>query len=893
MGMFGSRKKTYVSSVVYNMAGDVNQRPNYLKTTVIGAVMSQSPSLGNSITQSYIDGPGLRLRAFARWARTSGYTDTVGLVTGSLAVGNSVNRGQLANEIPHGTNQVVQLQSVRIGEADYTFWADQWMLDNHPERINEEYRSDIVGNTITIYFNDVATYTFTVSDFDINSRYLYASYQLADNPTTGPVVPGTEIVLGPTDPFPSTTGWDEKSNTSANADVTLKTVTKVEITYSDGRPGSTTETPAERIESVLEKHRVYEKTEFMGAKPDGSTYSIKSTMYQDEVKNVTTEVTSNSVDEDIGGGVIKTTKTTVTKEVLSLKKSHRTDTQETVMSKLGPVKIFIYKHMSGNAVLDAMFNPTNGNQMFFPPIPFRVDNKFISPSYMPDVYEESKKALKKASKGAKYDKIIENIADNESLGDIDYAYAVFGVSLNVKEVACREYIYRFFKGILDAEGVGGDGAYNAWKAQWNAADASQKQWKKWQDAQSNPSDPLYGTPEPNRIGYPPMQTQSMKVTTDNKRVLNYSITIEWQSMTETTGTGQARPGAKKGDVWFTVGADEEFEEVGNSGGVWGVVASQLVNNITMHWQDGTNTWRRLAIRGLEHWNLIYNGKTVHTDAKEALADTDESGFIVPLHEGIYRAMSLKKSTQMSTACVFLVFNCYTVKKKKWYQTGIFQIIIIIVIIVISIYSGGAGGAAAGGLLGTNAAVGAAIGLTGMAAIIVGAIANAIAAMLLVTIIQRGAVAIFGDKLGSIIGAVAAVVAVAVGTGMANGQSFSSSFANLGRADNLLRLTAAGMDGYSKYIQYSTQDTLMEIQRTLEAYKVESSEISEAYAREFGMNRGVIDPMMLTDAGRQTFIPEPRQDFIDRTLLLGSEICDISLDMIGKFAEISLSNKLPT
>ena len=67
-------------------------------------------------------------------------------------------------------------------------------------------------------------------------------------------------------------------------------------------------------------------------------------------------------------------------------------------------------------------------------------------------------------------------------------------------------------------------------------------------------------------------------------------------------------------------------------------------------------------------------------AKEALEDVEESGFIIPLHEGVYRAMGLKDSTQMATACSFMVFNCYQVVKKKWYQTGIFKIILVVILI---------------------------------------------------------------------------------------------------------------------------------------------------------------------------------------------------------------------
>ena len=60
MGLFSGSKKTYVSSVVYNMAGPEENRANYLKTLVISNVISDhDTSMSNTITQGYLGGPVL------------------------------------------------------------------------------------------------------------------------------------------------------------------------------------------------------------------------------------------------------------------------------------------------------------------------------------------------------------------------------------------------------------------------------------------------------------------------------------------------------------------------------------------------------------------------------------------------------------------------------------------------------------------------------------------------------------------------------------------------------------------------------------------------------------------------------------------------------------------
>src|SRR5690606_16208355 len=141
--------------------------------------------------------------------------------------------------------------------------------------------------------------------------------------------------------------------------------------------------------------------------------------------------------------------------------------------------------------------PSDTLGSFYPFIPFRLDNKFVSESYLPTVYEQAKKGYKRATTGD-FDEMIENLADNEDLSDIDYAYAVFGVSLNVLENASRKYIYHFFKEILNDFPVGGSG-YDAWQLAWDTAHTSWETWAEWSNAQANPADPLYGTPEPERL----------------------------------------------------------------------------------------------------------------------------------------------------------------------------------------------------------------------------------------------------------------------------------------------------------------------------------------------------------------------------------------------------------
>jgi hypothetical protein len=271
-----------------------------------------------------------------------------------------------------------------------------------------------------------------------------------------------------------------------------------------------------------------------------------------------------------------------------------------------------------------------------------------------------------------------------------------------------------------------------------------------------------------------------------------------------------------------------------------------------------------------------------------LADTDESKFIVPLHYETWRETELIHASQMGTACVFVVFNCYKIKKQKWYETGVFQIIIIIIIAILSvIFTGGAGL----GLLGAHMAVGAALGLTGITAAIVGSIANAFVALVLVTILQEVAGAIFGPEIGAVVAAVAMFVIGSTAGSFHSTGSLVLDWGTLMRAENLLSITSSLGQGYAAAINAGTVKLGARMQDFVDNAKAEAEKIQQAYFEQFGYGAGKIDPMMLVDStSASRILAESSDSFLTRTLMTGSEIAEMSRDLLYNFAEYS--TKLP-
>jgi hypothetical protein len=836
MGIFGSRKKVYVSSVVYNLAGDEFKRPDYLKTTVVSSTLNNAPSLADSITDSYLDGPGMKFRRFHQWADRTEYNDLIGLVTGSIQTGDSINVPALIAEIPGAAS----LQSASIAAADYTFWVDQHVLENFPHLVDTSYTADIDGvtNDITITWADGSLTTFTPVDYEELSTYLYAVYFEGLPEIVQPLVTGATIILGGSDVFPDTTGWTE-------------------LSYTDDGLG--------------EIHGVWERTTYMGLLPGSTqTYSVTETMYQDTVAGV---------------------------------ESYRVDTQDTWHAAQSAMKVFIYKQGSGNAVLDDMFLGKSEMNGFYPVIPIRLDNEFLSEDFQPEIYEQARKAYKKATTG-KLHKLIEQLEENEDIDDIDYTYIVFGVCLNVLEQASRKYIYRFFEEILNDYTQVGDTEFSGWQSEWSTARESWETWTAWREAQSDSGNPLYGTAEPERLEYPAMPSNVLRVSTDGNEVINYDITIQWNTMSEDFGSGLLKPDAYPDQLWFSKGdasyneeliwTEDGVDDLGNPLVAHAIAGARInTNPITLNWQVTENSWRRLTIVGLKHRNLIYKNKAVEIDAFEALDDPNESGFIIPLHDGVFRALGLKDGTQMTTACSFLVFNCYEVVKQRWYETGLFRIILVVIIIVIAFYTGYLDPNAVG-LLGSHAGVGTAIlgaGASAAAVAIVGAIANALAAMVVMQMITAASTALFGEKWGAVVGAILSVIALNVGTAMAGGQSLSSAFSGLLRADNLLQLTSAVGKGYAGYLQAATAEIAAEQQGVLEEYNRAAREIRAAWEQNLGGEGGIIDPMVVTSAFSVFW--ESQTAFLDRTLMTGSDIAEMSLDMLTNFTDLTLNTDLPT
>lgn len=720
-----------VDSTVYNLAGDEDKRPNYIQTLVFRNIISSSKeSIADSLIKGHIRGPGISLRSFFRWADAN--YGLIGMPTGNLAAALGVSDAVLNANIPPPPLETVTVTSSSVGPADFTIWAEQWLLLNHPAEWGTAYTVEInfITSEIKITLEDgVTEYTFTPTDFNSTATYIYAYYTMS-----------------------VTTGQ----------------------------------------------------------------------------------------------------------------------------------RLFIYRIGSGNVALDAAVAPIDTYGKFFPYIPVRLQNQFLSSTHQPDKYALAKKAFKKATSGS-LDDVIANIADNAGINDIDYAYTVFGVSMNVEDNSAKKYIYNFLTKLMTSQ-IGSRSYYTDWLCYAAGAVSAPTALALWNAAQSNPASSLYKTPPPSAtfVSTFPRSANSLKVTDGD----NLDMRLLWTYISTGGGTGLGKPDAKVGDLWFVKDTDSDAFVNSMTGGS-SKPDPEYRSRIRLLWQKTPTTYEWVTIVGLSHYNYIYKTYAVKNRASTSFnyvatgGKPKDSGFIIPLHYGTFIELPLTDATQMSTACIFLVFNAYVAKTIPWWQSGIFQILLVVVVaIAAAVLTGGVGI----GLLGANLAVGTTLGFTGITAAIVGSVANALAAVALTSLIGFFANSIFGDEIGPIVTAVLSFIIMNGVTSFNTTGGFNLN--DLFKVDTLMMLLDATGNAYTAMVSADIKAMEAELKEYVSQAGETLDNIKEQYYSEFGHGIGYISPMLFTSDKR--LMVESGDTFLTRTLMTGSDIAELTLSVVNDFTNMSLT-----
>lgn len=854
-----------VASSVFNLAGDVTKRPNVLKNTILGAVLSvNTSSISWSVAQSYLTGYGIKFRTFNNWCESSGYSAFMGGTGSQLSVNAEAATTDLLAVLDVPVGAVATIESYKVISGNPIPNATAYLETNYPAYVDQDWVADYNPgmDTMTVTAVDNSwTVNYGSTGFNAGAATLEVYYSLVQLNHSPEYESGTPTILTATSEFEATTGWNTVSEvTLPNQTIELTTTATSTKVYSDGRPDEVVVTNSDETSSAFTKvTNTYTKEVYLG----GTTTEVKTrtdTRIDSQagiaVEGTTTTVVNPPV--DIGGGVSYVETVDTVPEALSIVVSTVVDSATITNISRTANNLHVYHAGEGSTVLDTLLGAgTTIDGDFTPFIPARINNVPVDQTNYPTTYVWAKKAFKKATGTKGFDEILTSLADNPDVAELDYAYIIFGVSLNTVTNSGKEYLYEFFKMLLE------NGAGNAnFIAQQDAANTTKlinDNNAAWWEAQSDSNNASYGLShyvEP--VSNVQLSQSNISIGSQNNPIMNYNIQIHWTGMEEIEGTGLAKAGAKSNEYW------------------WGTppTAGSIVGN-TLIWQVTQTTWKAITIAGLKHVNTIYKGKDVTITDTEAFEDFEESGFIVPMHSGLFRTLRLVPRTQLSTACLYLMVNTYQERKKKWYESDFFKFVLVVVVIAIAVYTGGFS-LSGGGLLGSNAAIGSAIGLQGTAGLIAGAAANAVAASLLLNVIQYASVKVFGEQWGTIIGA---IIGIATMTMLSTG-----SFQQLTSPKGLLKLSMAATDAYKDYVVTKTENLSAEATRLHEEYQTKAKALREKYLIEFGGGDVILDPNIFTGSLPRNTNFEDVDSFIARTLLSSSDILSISQSQVYNFVE---------
>ena len=905
MGLFGS-KKIYVSSSAYNLAGDELDRPNFLKSSLFSAVMNPySGYLGETIVGNYLTGPGVMQRSFFNWAARN---DIAGMPTLNVSSVSAIEPTLLSGFIPIPTSPAGlenRIQSAEFTDGDYAYWAERWLNENAPAEVSQEWVSDYDSDThrILIQYEGGGTVIIPAGNYDKNKKYVIARYYQVVPASVQPLEVGTKII-GVTS-FPSTASYtlDSTVNTGV-VDYTLDQNVTVQKVYSDGSPTTTTTTPETNIVGFNTVLRTWNKTVYQGSTTTADdTSSLESWLYVWERRRI---ITSSQVDSvvvnDMGGGETETVTTTRSGDFLGEFYDHQLDTQETILELIdGNRGVWIYEIGTGIGAIDTLYNaqPVETGPGYYPFIPIRLNNVSIKEPVFEDLFTESKKAYKRATggpmKGGSLDDIITEVEDNPDIGDIDYSYVQWGVSVNVFDPACRRYMYEWFKNIIPYQNTSPATITNFTNSV-NNYESMLATYNTWLDAQNsdNSHHSLFGTPPPPRpmLNDPPSTT--VRLVSDHPQLGGFDNRFTWVNISETNHIGKSKTGVKDNEIWWGDGTDLTWSirsGTNDRDGFSSFSTPRALEQMILYKQTGSNTYSKMTIWGMVHENFIYGGKAVRTTLKEGVNDNTESVFIVPLHAPTVKTLGMKDFTQMTLSNTFITFNSYLVVKKKWYQTFLGMLFVVIAVVVVAaLIAPGAVGAASGAF-GTNAAVGASFGLTGTAAVVAGAVTNAIAAIVISQVIGIASTAIFGEKWGAIIGA---IVSFAVSFGIQNGFS-NLNLTTMMNPQTLLQFSSALANGYSGFVQANIAEIQEDMAENQDAYEKATQDLNDLMLSMGLTDDLIFDIMSLTDTtkgngsrSQGSYIPESLDQFISRTTMTGSDVVDITLSMVSDYSDLQLT-----
>jgi hypothetical protein len=900
MGLSGfktTKRIITVSSTVYNMSGDYSINDKYFKAIVISGIL-KNVSVSDTILGSLFSCPKARFNKFFYYALSSNYK---GNLTTKINNRKKVNINAIIDYLNPASGTTVNIEKAFIDYGDVVYWANKHILLNYPSLVFTDWIAEEAPlGQVLITYEDASTELINLPvGYSYTSEYLIAYIKYYSDAYNEPVIEGAIIDVDFED-LPDTSDYSAVDNITTENSESLTETTTILKEYSDSTPATTTTSSTSNTEEFTSYVKTKEKVTYLGVISGETRHSLKDTYIEYLNYNIT-ESTAVSIEVINHGTYTETITTTIVTELFEPVYSYQINSQTTILSELINEDMLIYKIGSGVTALDVLTNTdTDIIEDLYPIIPLRINNRPIN--NISFWYEEAKRMYTIAI-DKKFDKLLDNIADNPSIRDIDYAYIHFGFPLNTESDDEKLYIYEFFKNLIDYQ-ESTRVEYLDWLNEIYANKQFITDYVEWFTAQSNSSDPLFGSNPPLLSGtlgskVIPAPESILKFRTNTESFDNFDIRMSWNNIQEDIYNGLGKTGAKKGDIWFNTipppenldfvnlhtSNIETFSEIVRIGAfTYDPVSLLKDDHIYLYQQIETDSYRVLSIAGLTYKNYIYKSRSVDITGKQALLDIELSELIIPLSQYVLNQLSWVAGNEICIRAGNIIFNSFKVNKQMWFQSKLFKIIVIvyliIVVIVVTVFSAGT---ATGPVASLSAAIVASLAITGTVALILTAIItfaiNMLIGMIISALLTKLLTPLIGERYAKLVSAIATAVIMA---GINTNFDVSAMQDFLLRADNIILTSLSVVNTVIEDI-YDIKGLSTEVKTLQERNEKQDKLIKENNAL-LGIDRA---DDLINIILKQLILKETPSEFLSRTLLRSDDVIEMTMSAISRFTDIVL------
>lgn len=877
---------------VYSIAGDRNNRLDFLRGAVLASQkLPIRDSLGGSIVQHHIEGPAFQLQRFSQWAHketiqfkgqtVDGFCKQFGWAKADFNTTSAISAEKILPHLPTVVGKTTVVLETEIATPLPEHFAMQWLLENHPQIENfkdlevTQLESDLT--VFNINLPNQGSWVMPTPDVDFDERYLYVHYAHVGGSTVGAVITHTptEVALNQ---IPDTQGWELVSESFTTYTKQLAVQTTITTTPPGGSSASVT-TSSSSLFTVPMWKKSFTKESTTSPIP-GEINKTKHTMVLETIVTIG----SNTSTQNSTGAGGENIQTTVVAEVVNVAVRVSTTEQTTTQPTLGANKVFIYQMNTGNAALDELMGTRDTAGEIVPAIPLRLQGSYIDGAHHSGLYPISKEAFRRAIRDGNYDEFIEELKTG-SAEDMQYCihlFLQFGVTLNTLHKRNRRYLYEFFKAL--------DNSRADYKA---SVPDTVKLWQK-ENAKRRSIIGSTDTTKLELIGsYPTVPGQSFTWGTFNNTNNGVSFALQWQSIHEETKVAVATTEHPVGDIWWEVGptlsgssievgvvstmtdpGDEytspsfetKIEDITGTGEGQVPATTYSFSCVLLHRQVSKYQRKTLHIYGLQHVQNVLGSFVFGVSAADAIADSKDTAFIVPIHIPTLRKCPLTVGAQVGSEAGYLVFNYFVEGRTPWYASGTFRVIVTIVAVVVSVWS-----------LGTTTQFW-------------WTLLYMLATMAAIYVVTELATRLWGKEVGAYVGLAASIyLGFSGGVGNTAGSNAAAVSATM-NAQTLLMLTASVGNTYSKVLAIEAEKLQAEASEAANAYNVGMDKIAKMYEAFIGTPTQGIDPLLNQKA--EDIVPtESPSTFLQRTLMTGSDIANLGHTMISDFTKITTSTSL--